>query len=238
MSFIRVSYRENQYESKQLESISKTIMNSLIQHFHVPADDCFQVFHAHKSSEFVYDTNYLDIERSDGLLYIQITLKSGRTIQQKTSFYTLLAEQLSIVVGIRQEDVFVVLVGTEFEDWSFGNGQAQMLERKKMAATNVRASLGELAPAFVDYSENVLFGDLWKRERLSLRDRSLVTLSALVASGQTEQLPYHLRLAIDHGLTREEIIEAITHLAYYAGWPRAASALETAKNVFPTLPVF
>lgn len=98
--------------------------------------------------------------------------------------------------------------------------------------TSVRASLGELAPAFVDYSENLLFGDLWRREELSLRDRSLVTLSALVAGGQAEQLPYHLRLALDNGLTREEIIEVITHLAYYAGWPRAASALEAAKNEF------
>ncbi|WP_449599931.1 carboxymuconolactone decarboxylase family protein [Paenibacillus sp. Marseille-Q9583] len=98
-------------------------------------------------------------------------------------------------------------------------------------ATNVRESLGEFAPAFVDYSENVLFGDLWRREQLSLRDRSMITISALVMGGMTEQLPYHLRLALENGLQLEEIVEAITHLAYYVGWPRASSALEVAKDV-------
>jgi 4-carboxymuconolactone decarboxylase len=99
-------------------------------------------------------------------------------------------------------------------------------------ATNVRESLGELAPAFVDYSENVLFGDLWRREQLSLRDRSMITISALVAGGMTEQLPYHLRLGIENGLQQEEVVEVMTHLAYYVGWPKAASALYVAKDVF------
>ncbi|MGG0811332.1 carboxymuconolactone decarboxylase family protein [Paenibacillus alvei] len=93
-------------------------------------------------------------------------------------------------------------------------------------------SLRKLAPAFIDYSENVLFGDLWRREQLSLRDRSLVTISALVAGGLTEQLPYHLRLSVENGLQQEEIVETITHLAYYAGWPRAASALQVVETVF------
>lgn len=89
-----------------------------------------------------------------------------------------------------------------------------------------------MAPTFVEYSENVLFGDLWRREQLSLRDRSIVTISALVAGGMTEQLSYHLRLGIENGLQQEEIVEAMTHLAYYVGWPRAASALHVAKDVF------
>jgi len=129
MPFIRVSYLEQQYEDHQLERISQTIMSSLVLHFHVPEDDLFQVFHAHKTGEFYYSKNYLDVERSDELLYIQITLKSGRTIKQKTSFYEALAEQLSKTLPMRKEDVFIVLVDTEFEDWSFGNGVAQMLQR-------------------------------------------------------------------------------------------------------------
>ncbi|QHW34057.1 carboxymuconolactone decarboxylase family protein [Paenibacillus rhizovicinus] len=96
-----------------------------------------------------------------------------------------------------------------------------------------RTCFGETAPEFVRYSEEVLFGDVWRREELSLRDRSLITVSALVAAGQTGQLPYHLRLARDNGLSEEELAEAITHLAFYAGWPRAASALEVARTVFP-----
>lgn len=92
--------------------------------------------------------------------------------------------------------------------------------------------LGEFAPAFVKYTDEVLFGDSWRREELSLRDRSLVTISALVARGHLEQLEYHLRLAKDNGLKDYEIIETITHLAFYVGWPSAASALEIAKNIF------
>ncbi|REK75175.1 tautomerase family protein [Paenibacillus paeoniae] len=131
MPFIRVSYMEQQYESRQLEQISQTIMEALIQHFHVPEDDLFQVFHAHKREEFFYNRNYLNIERSNGLLFIQITCKSGRTVEQKRSLYDTLATKLSTAVPMRKEDVFIVLLETEFEDWSFGNGVAQMLQRRE-----------------------------------------------------------------------------------------------------------
>lgn len=93
-------------------------------------------------------------------------------------------------------------------------------------------SFGDIAPAFARYSEEVLFGDVWRREQLSLRERSLLTVSALVAGGLTEQLPFHIRLALKNGLSEEELIEAITHLAFYAGWPRAASAIQVAKEIF------
>lgn len=97
--------------------------------------------------------------------------------------------------------------------------------------SNAREVYGEFAPAFVDFSENVLFGDVWRREQLSLRDRSLITVAALVAAGMTEQLPYHLKLARENGLDTEELAESITHLAFYVGWPRAASALSVAKSI-------
>lgn len=129
MPFIRVSYMEQQYDAPQLNQISRTIMSALIQHFNVPEDDLFQVFHAHKKEEFYYSKNYLNVERSDGLLFIHITCKSGRTTKQKTNFYETLANNLSTTLSMRKEDVFVVLVETEFEDWSFGNGVAQMIQR-------------------------------------------------------------------------------------------------------------
>ncbi|EFM12568.1 4-oxalocrotonate tautomerase [Paenibacillus curdlanolyticus YK9] len=129
MPFIRVSYLEQRYSEQQLKAISEGIMHALIEHFNVPEEDCFQVFHAHRASEFFYSRHYLNIERTDGLLYIQITLKSGRTTEQKTSFYRKLATDLSAAVPIRPEDVFVVLVDNEFEDWTFGSGIAQMLSR-------------------------------------------------------------------------------------------------------------
>lgn len=82
------------------------------------------------------------------------------------------------------------------------------------------------APAFVELSERVLFGEVWQRPGLSPRDRSLITVAALVALGRGAQLPFHLALAERNGLARAELIEAIIHLAFYAGWPVAASALQ------------
>jgi 4-carboxymuconolactone decarboxylase len=93
-------------------------------------------------------------------------------------------------------------------------------------------SLGDFAPALVDYTDNVLFGQVWQRPELSPRDRSLITVAALVAGGNTEQLTFHLAYAKQNGLTEEELIEAITHLAFYAGWPRAMSAMTVARQVF------
>jgi 4-carboxymuconolactone decarboxylase len=100
----------------------------------------------------------------------------------------------------------------------------------KIDTSSVKENYGDFAPAFARYSDEILFGDLWRREELSLRERSLITFAALVAGGHTEQLPYHLRLAQENGLTKEELIEAVTHLAFYVGWPRAASALERIRS--------
>ena len=91
---------------------------------------------------------------------------------------------------------------------------------------------GDFAPALVRYTDDVVFGDLWSRSELTPRDRSLVTVAALATAGNTEQLAYHLGLAKENGLTETELIEAITHLAFYAGWPRAMSAMAVAKAVF------
>src|SRR6188768_3968210 len=85
--------------------------------------------------------------------------------------------------------------------------------------------IGDFAPKLVELTDDVLFGDVWERPGLSKRDRSLITVAALVALNRAEQLPGHLRRAIDNGVTEDELIEAITHLAFYAGWPVAMSAI-------------
>jgi 4-carboxymuconolactone decarboxylase len=91
---------------------------------------------------------------------------------------------------------------------------------------------GDFAPALVGFTDDVLFGQAWERKELSPRDRSLVTVASLVTSGSTEQLVFHLGLAKQNGVTEQELVEAITHLAFYAGWPKAMSAMTVAKNVF------
>ena len=99
-------------------------------------------------------------------------------------------------------------------------------------ATTTRDRIGDVAPKLVELTEKVLFGDVWERPGLSKRDRSVITVTALVAMNRTEQLPFHLRRAIENGVTKDELVELITHLAFYSGWPTAMSAIRLAKEAF------
>jgi len=93
--------------------------------------------------------------------------------------------------------------------------------------------MGDIAPKLAALTDSVLFGDVWARPGLSRRDRSLVTVSALIAMNRPDQLRSHLALARANGVTRDELIEAITHLAFYAGWPNAVTAVGVAREVLP-----
>src|SRR5689334_5011446 len=97
--------------------------------------------------------------------------------------------------------------------------------------TPAQQMIGDFAPKLVQLTDEVLFGDVWERPGLSKRDRSLITVAALVALYRTEQVPGHLRRALDNGLTAEELVEAITHLAFYAGWPSAMTAMATLRKL-------
>ncbi|MDB5218179.1 MAG: 4-carboxymuconolactone decarboxylase [Myxococcaceae bacterium] len=97
------------------------------------------------------------------------------------------------------------------------------------APSAVRESLGDFAPKLVELTEDVVFGDVWERPQLSKRDRSLITCAALVATGKTEQMDFHFPNAIKNGVTQDELVEMITHLAFYVGWPNAMSAVNRAK---------
>ncbi len=92
--------------------------------------------------------------------------------------------------------------------------------------------IGDFAPKLVDLTDRVLFGDIWERKELSKRDRSLATVAALIALNRPEQLRFHLARALENGLKKEELVEVITHLAFYSGWPNAMSAIMTAKELF------
>jgi alkylhydroperoxidase/carboxymuconolactone decarboxylase family protein YurZ/phenylpyruvate tautomerase PptA (4-oxalocrotonate tautomerase family) len=264
MPFLRTDYQQHAYTSEQLQQISEGLMQALQEHFQVPDNDYFQVFHAHESEQLMYDNSYLNVERSERLLYIQITLGSGRSVEQKRAFYKRAAELLEQQAGVRKQDVFIVLLETELHDWSFGNGEAQMIDRssskfstqqeastsdyieKKKTPTpiqqptqtptqaapdsDVQQVYGELAPDFARYSEDVLFGDLWRSPELSPRERSLLTIAALVAGRHSGQLPYHINLARQNGWNDKELAAAMTHLAFYAGWPAAAAGLLVLKE--------
>ena len=98
--------------------------------------------------------------------------------------------------------------------------------------TTARTVMQEIAPHLAELSADVLFGDVWERPGLSKRDRSLITVATLVALYRTDQLRGHIGRALDNGVTKEEIGEVITHMAFYGGWPVAANASRVAKEVF------
>ena len=98
--------------------------------------------------------------------------------------------------------------------------------------TTARKAFGDVAPALAELTDAVLFGDVWQRPGLSSRDRSLITVSSLVALYRHNELPYHLKLALENGVTRDEVTELITPLAFYSGWPTASTALGIARRVF------
>jgi 4-carboxymuconolactone decarboxylase len=98
--------------------------------------------------------------------------------------------------------------------------------------SRVEKMFGDFAPKLVQLTDEVLFGDVWERKELSKRDRSLITVAALIALNRPDQLRFHLGRAVENGVKQEELIEAITHLAFYSGWPTAVTAATIAKELF------
>ncbi len=102
--------------------------------------------------------------------------------------------------------------------------------------TAAQRAMGSFAPKLVALTDDVLFADIWERPELSKRDRSLITCAALVATGKTEQMDFHFPKAIENGVTRDELVELITHLAFYVGWPSAVSAIGRAQQILEREP--
>jgi 4-carboxymuconolactone decarboxylase len=173
--------------------------------------------------------------------YVDLALDNGvkpREISEiitHLAFYSGWPNAMSAVAAAK--DVFAVRkIGTD----QLPPASPQLLPLDEAAeaqrASRVGEQFGKVAPGVVRYTTDVLFRDLWLRPDLAPRDRSLVTVSALIASGQVQQIPYHLNRAMDNGLTQAQAAEALTHLAFYAGWPNVFSALPVAKDVFEKRP--
>lgn len=100
------------------------------------------------------------------------------------------------------------------------------------SASTARGTIGDFAPMIVSLTDDLLYGEIWERPGLSKRDRSLITLAALIATYRTDQFAAHMQRAVDNGVTVDELVEAITHLCFYASWPNARVAIMTAKELF------
>ncbi|PFR98036.1 tautomerase family protein [Priestia megaterium] len=134
MPFVNVYYPECLLNDKKLKEVSNCIHQSLIQHFHIPKDDYFQLFLPYPSHHFFYDSQYLlenGGKRTDQMIYISITCGQGRTIQQKKKLYQSIAEELSTHLNIFTNNIFITLNETPLENWSFGQGIAQMVNPKE-----------------------------------------------------------------------------------------------------------
>ena len=123
MPLVRVSLRRGK-SPQHIAAIRNSIYRAMIESFNVPKNDRFIVVHQHDAEEFDYDPNYLDIARTDDLVIIQISCNNTRTVEQKKAFYKYTAELLSKEPGLRPQDVFINLLETAKENWSFGNGDA------------------------------------------------------------------------------------------------------------------
>ncbi|MEJ9305660.1 tautomerase family protein [Priestia megaterium] len=134
MPFVNVYYSEYQLNDKELKKVSNFIHQSLIQHFHITKDDYFQLFLPYPPQHFFYDSQYLlenGEKRTDQMIYISITCGQGRTIQQKKKLYQSIAEELSTHLNISTNNIFITLNETPLENWSFGQGIAQMVNQKE-----------------------------------------------------------------------------------------------------------
>jgi 4-carboxymuconolactone decarboxylase len=168
---------------------------------------------------------------------VRLALDHGVTPAELSEIVT----HLAFYSGWGTATAATAIVGEAFEERGIGADQlpradvdalplneAAEAQRVKLVEEN----FGTTAPGVLHYTTEALFRDLWLRPDLAPRDRSLVTVSALVANGQSAQIPYHLNRAMDNGLTREEAAEVLTQLAFYAGWPMAFSAMPVFKEVF------
>lgn len=134
--------------------------------------------------------------------------------------------------SIRDAAIAVLLLGTPMP--AFAQAQTPAAAQPATAKPPSRAQqlMGDIAPKMAELTDNVLFGDIWERPGLAKRDRSLITVAALIALNRPEQLRSHMALARTNGVKEEEIVEAITQLAFYAGWPNAIAAINVARDVF------
>lgn len=106
-----------------------------------------------------------------------------------------------------------------------------MAETTSTGWTGGKNAFGDFAPGMVHYTDKILFDEVWERESLSKRDRSLVTVAALTVLGKTEQLKFHLGFALRNGATADELKEALLHLAFYSGWPNGMGAMSVLKGI-------
>lgn len=127
MPLVRIDLRQGKSASFR-RKVGEIVYQAMVETINVPTKDNFQIITEHDQNSLIYDPEYLNIQRTEGVIMIQITLNEGRTVERKKAFYERLAERLHTELDIRREDIFISLVEVKKENWSFGNGVAQYAE--------------------------------------------------------------------------------------------------------------
>lgn len=169
--------------------------------------------------------------------HLNLALDNGVTAAEISEIVTHLAfysgwANASAAIAVAKAVFDVRGIGAESLPAATVEPLALDIDAEQKRETTVAQNFGSVAPGVLHYTTDVLFRDLWLRPGLAPRDRSLVTVSALVATGQVAQITYHLNRAMDNGLTQPQAAEALTQLAFYAGWPNVFSAMPVVKDVF------
>ena len=150
--------------------------------------------------------------------------------------------QIADKTNISAEDIFITLNEISRENWSFGEGKSQAViekrEKNPFTAGNSGVVILNRNPVLDSYTRDILFGKVWMDETLDQKTRSVITLTALAAIGNTEQMKFHIQTAYKNGVKREELIALTTHLAFYIGWPQAVQLLNQISDDFKYNPEF
>ena len=128
MPLVHIALRDH-HQAAVRQAISEAVHQAMVETINIPANDRFQIISSHQADELIADPTYLDVARSDDVVFIQITLNAGRTIEMKQALYKRIAELVSTQAAIRAEDIIINLLEVSKEDWSFGNGEASYVSK-------------------------------------------------------------------------------------------------------------
>ena len=244
MPFLKIYYKK-EISDETVNKVNDSIHKSLMDCFDVPEDDIFHIWLPFNAADSKIDSYYVLSEgkkRSDSFLYIDILCAEGRTTEQKNKLYLSVSGQIADKTNISAEDIFITLKEIPRENWSFGEGKAQAItekrEKKSLTAGNSGGVILNGNPVLDSYTRDMLFGEVWMDETLVQKTRSFITLTALAAIGNTEQMKFHIQTAYKNGVKREELIALTTHLAFYIGWPQAVQLLNQISDDFKYNPEF
>ncbi len=225
MPFVKI-HHDKSLSQEDFRLVSSAVHEALKNNFNVPEQDVFHLGSIYENDQFIFDESYLlsdNKKRAESLLYIDILCGDGRTKQQKMGLFSEITANVTSQISIKDENIFITISESPRSNWSFGEGKAQMTQNqinRELSPTSVNKFSDE-NPTLAKYSKHILLDEVWMDGALTSKERSFVTLTALASLVNTEQMSFHLKTAYDNGVSKDELVALVTHLAFYIGLPLA-----------------